>query len=126
MLLAKTNGVKGVINAEETEQNSKREHDESFHVWLVLTRITVFPARPEFRRIAVFDRLIRESDLSHGSSTDLEPVRLRGRVESDLDRGRTRGQEHRTELRLDGDTTIPSELVADARLADVDLRVEVI
>nr|DAW61374.1 MAG TPA: hypothetical protein [Caudoviricetes sp.] len=95
-------------------------------MWLVLTRITVFPARPEFRRIAVFDRLIRESDLSRSSSTDLEPVRLRGRVQSDLDSWRTGGQEHWTELRLDGDTTIPSELVADARLADVDLRVEVV
>lgn len=126
MLLAKTNGVKGVINAEETEQNSKREHDESFHVWLVLTRITVFPARPEFRRITIFDRLISESDLSHSSSTDLEPVRLRGGVESDLNRGRTGGQEHRTELRLDCDTAIPAELVADTRLTDVDLRVEVI
>ena len=108
MLLAKTNGVEGVINAEETEQNSKREHDESFHVWLVLTRISVFPARPEFRRIAVFDRLIRESDLSHSSSTDLEPVRLRGGIESDLNRGRTGRKKHRTELRLDGDTTIPT------------------
>lgn len=126
MLLAKTNGVKGVINAEETEQNSEREHDESFHVRLVLTRITVFPARPEFRRISVFDWLIRESDLSHSSSTDLEPVRLRGRVQSDLDSWRTGRKEHRTELRLDGDTTIPAELVADARLTDVDLRVEVI
>ena len=126
MLLTKTNGVEGVINAEETEQNSKREHDESFQVWLVLTRITVFPARPEFRRIAVFDRLIRESDLSHSSSTDLEPIWLGGGVESDLNRGRTGRKKHWTELRLDGDTAIPAELVADARLTDVDLRVEVI
>ena len=50
----------------------------------------VFIARPRFGRVCVLYGLIGECDrivLGHGSSTDLEPIRLRSGTDGDLNRG---------------------------------------